>query len=156
MRNIMRGGRFIFIFQFFGRGKQLWRFFGWGKRLRRWRGLWRLRIVMEFEHAGKNPIRDRLGLGWRRELGVGILSHLDRIDVVEVIADDLFDAPRSERRALRALSAQTAVVLHGVSLGLASSVPVEQKLLEKTARLCEEAQPEYWSEHLAFVRGGGV
>jgi uncharacterized protein (UPF0276 family) len=75
---------------------------------------------------------------------------------VEVIADDLFDAPRSERRALRALSAQTTVVLHGVSLGLASSVPVETKLLEKTARLCEEARPEYWSEHLAFVRGGGV
>jgi uncharacterized protein (UPF0276 family) len=105
---------------------------------------------------GKNPIRDRVGLGWRRELAVGILSHLDRIDVVEVIADDLFDAPRGERRALRALAAQTTVVLHGVSLGLASSVPVEKKLLEKTARLCEEARPEYWSEHLAFVRGGGV
>jgi uncharacterized protein (UPF0276 family) len=111
---------------------------------------------MKFRSAGKNTIRDRVGLGWRRELAVGILSHLDRIDIVEVIADDLFDAPRRERRALRALSAQTTVVLHGVSLGLASSVPVETKLLEKTARLCEEVNPEYWSEHLAFVRGGGV
>ena len=111
---------------------------------------------MKFNRAGNNTIQDRVGLGWRPELAVGILSHLDRIDVVEVIADDLFDAPRGERRALRALSAQTAVVLHGVSLGLASSVPVETKLLEKTARLCEEANPEYWSEHLAFVRGGGV
>lgn len=115
---------------------------------------------MKFRNAGENRIqdraRDRVGLGWRRELALGILSHLDRIDVVEVIADDLFDAPRDERRALRALSAQTTMVLHGVSLGLASSVPVEKKLLEKTARLCEEAQPEYWSEHLAFVRGGGV
>jgi uncharacterized protein (UPF0276 family) len=111
---------------------------------------------MKFKSAWKNPIRDRVGLGWRRELAVGILSHLDRIDVVEVIADDLFDAPRGERRALRALAAQTTVVLHGVSLGLASSVPVKTKLLEKTARLCEEVNPEYWSEHLAFVRGGGV
>jgi uncharacterized protein (UPF0276 family) len=104
----------------------------------------------------KNPIRDRVGLGWRRELAVGILSHLDRIDVVEVIADDLFDAPKGERRALRTLAAQTTVVLHGVSLGLASSIPIETKLLEKTARLCEEVTPEYWSEHLAFVRAGGV
>jgi uncharacterized protein (UPF0276 family) len=111
---------------------------------------------MKSRNDGKNPIRDRVGLGWRRELAVGILSHLDRIDVVEVIADDLFDAPRGERRALRALAAQTTVVLHGVSLGLASSVPVEKKLLEKTARLCDESRPEYWSEHLAFVRGGGV
>jgi uncharacterized protein (UPF0276 family) len=100
--------------------------------------------------------RDRVGLGWRRELAVGILSHLDRIDVVEVIADDYFDAKRDERRALRALSAQTTMVLHGISLGLASSVPADEKRLEKTARLCEEVRPEYWSEHLAFVRGGGV
>ncbi len=104
----------------------------------------------------RDRARDRVGLGWRRELALGILSNLDRIDVVEVIADDFFDAPRKERRALRTLSAQTTVVLHGVSLGLASSVPADPKLLEKTARLCEEVAPEYWSEHLAFVRGGGV
>ncbi len=116
--------------------------------------------MIKFKNAGNNPIqdraRDRVGLGWRRELAVGILAHLDRIDVVEVIADDFFDAPRGERRALRTLAAQTTVVLHGVSLGLASAVPVDKKLLEKTARLCEEVSPEYWSEHLAFVRGGGV
>jgi uncharacterized protein len=120
------------------------------------RGLWGLRIVMKFRSAGKNTIQDRVGLGWRGELAVGILSHLDRIDVLEVIADDFFDAPRDERRALRTLAAQTTLVLHGVSLGLASSVPVDTKLLEKTARLCEEVEPEYWSEHLAFVRGGSV
>lgn len=111
---------------------------------------------MENGNAVKNRIQDRVGLGWRSELAVGILSNLDRIDVVEVIADDLFGAPQDERRALRTLSAQTMVVLHGVSLGLASSAPVETKLLEKTARLCEQVAPEYWSEHLAFVRGGGV
>jgi uncharacterized protein len=115
-----------------------------------------VRRVVKFKNAVENPIRDRVGLGWRRELALGVLSHLDRIDVVEVIADDLFDAPRGERRALRTLATQTTVVLHGVSLGLASSIPVETKRLEKTARLCEEVRPEYWSEHLAFVRGGGV
>jgi uncharacterized protein len=99
---------------------------------------------------------DRFGLGWRRELAVGILSHLDRIDVVEVIADDLFDAPRRERRSLRTLAAQTSVVLHGVSLGVASSAPVETERLDKIARLCAEVEPQFWSEHLAFVRGGGI
>lgn len=99
---------------------------------------------------------DRFGLGWRRELAVGILSHLDRIDVVEVMADDLFDAPRRERRSLRTLAAQTSVVLHGVSLGVASSAPVETERLDKIARLCAEVEPQFWSEHLAFVRGGGI
>ncbi len=101
-------------------------------------------------------MKDRFGLSWRRELAAGILAHLDRIDVVEVIADDFFAAPRRERRALRTLAVQVPVVFHGVTLGLASSVAVETKRLEETARLCEEVQPDYWSEHLAFVRGGGI
>jgi uncharacterized protein (UPF0276 family) len=101
-------------------------------------------------------ITDRVGLGWRPKLAAGILSNLDRIDIVEVIADDFFDAPRRERRALRTLAAQTPVSLHGVSLGLASSVPVEPKRLDQMARLCAEVMPVSWSEHLAFVRGGGV
>lgn len=100
--------------------------------------------------------KDRIGLGWRPELAAGILSNLDRIDIVEVIADDFFDAPRRERRALRTLAAQTPVTLHGVSLGLASSVSVETKRLDKMARLCQEVEPASWSEHLAFVRGGGI
>jgi uncharacterized protein (UPF0276 family) len=100
--------------------------------------------------------QDRFGIGWRPRLAAGILSNLDRIDIVEVIADDYFHAARQERRALRTLAAQTAVTLHGVSLGLASAEPVEIKRLEAMARLCEEIVPAFWSEHLAFVRGGGI
>jgi hypothetical protein len=33
---------------------------------------------------------------------------------------------------------------------------VETKLLEKMARLFDEVRPEFWSEHLAFVRAGGI
>ncbi len=99
---------------------------------------------------------DRFGLGWRPRLAAGILANLDRIDIVEVIADDYFRAPRHERRALQTLAAQTPVTLHGVSLGLASAVPVETRRLDDMARLCSEVAPEFWSEHLAFVRGGGI
>ena len=101
-------------------------------------------------------MNDRFGIGWRPELAAGILSNLDRIDIVEVIADDYFDAPRAKRRALKTLAKQVQVVLHGVTLGLASAVAVDKHRLEKTARLIEEVQPEFWSEHLAFVRGGGI
>jgi hypothetical protein len=101
-------------------------------------------------------MNDRFGLGWRPELAAGILSNLDRIDVVEVIADDYFDAPKAKRRALKTLAIQVPVALHGVTLGLASSIAVDSKPLEQTARLVEDIQPEFWSEHLAFVRGGGI
>lgn len=99
---------------------------------------------------------DRFGLGWRRELALEIFAHLDRIDVVEVIAEDFFAASTRARRSLRTLAAQTPVVLHGVSLGLASSVVVEPKRLDQIARLVAEIEPDFWSEHLAFVRGGGI
>ncbi len=101
-------------------------------------------------------VSDRFGLGWRPKLALGILSNLHRIDIVEVIADDYFRASQRERRALRTLAAQTPVTLHGVTLGLASSVPVETKRLDQIARLCADVGPVSWSEHLAFVRGNGI
>ena len=41
-------------------------------------------------------MNDRFGIGWRPELAAGILSNLERIDIVEVIADDYFDAPTDD------------------------------------------------------------
>ena len=99
---------------------------------------------------------DRVGLSWRPELAAGILTNLDRIDIVEVIADDFFDASRNRTAALRTLSAQVPIVLHGITQGLASTAPADPKRLSKMARLVETLRPESWSEHLAFVRGGGI
>jgi uncharacterized protein len=98
----------------------------------------------------------RVGLGWRPELAAGILAHLDRIDVVEVLADNYFNAPRRELDALRALAGQVPVHLHGVGLGLASAYAVDNARLDKMARLIEHVRPAGWSEHLAFVRAAGV
>jgi uncharacterized protein (UPF0276 family) len=98
----------------------------------------------------------RVGIGWRPELAAGIFAHLDRIDVVEVLADNYFKAPRRERDALRALATQVPVQLHGVGLGLASAYAVDTARLDKMARLIEQVRPEGWSEHLAFVRAAGV
>jgi uncharacterized protein len=99
---------------------------------------------------------DRVGLGWRPELAAGVFAHAGRIDLVEVIADDHFESSRAELRALRTLAAQVPVVLHGVSLGLASTEAVDERRLARVARVVAEVEPEFWSEHLAFVRGGGV
>src|SRR5580698_1864505 len=103
----------------------------------------------------RSAIPDRVGLSWRPELAAGILTNLDRIDVVEVIADDYFEQPAHKVRALRTLSAQVPVLLHSVSLGFASTIAVDTRRLDKLARITGMVEPESWSEHLAFVRGGG-
>jgi uncharacterized protein (UPF0276 family) len=75
---------------------------------------------------------------------------------VEVIAEGWLQASRREQGALRTLGAQVPLLLHGVSLGLASAAPVAPARLDAFARLVEAARPVAWSEHLAFVRGGSI
>jgi uncharacterized protein (UPF0276 family) len=99
---------------------------------------------------------DFVGLGWRTELAPSILSNLDQIDVVEVIIDDYFKAPIHKLRSLRTLANQVPVIYHGVGLGLATSFKIDQRRLEKLARVFDYLAPEVWSEHLAFVRAGGI
>jgi uncharacterized protein len=113
-------------------------------------------VVEEVAVAAEvNPVCDRVGIGWRPELARGILANLDRIDVIEVIAED-YARGSARERALRTLAAQAPVVVHGISLGMASTVPVDRKRLARLARLVDRVQPESWSEHLAFVRSGDL
>lgn len=102
------------------------------------------------------PPIDRVGLGWRGALAGSILAHLDRIDALELIAEDWWQAPRSRLAALASLARERPLSLHGVSMGLASAAPVQPQRLDRMARLVAAVQPAGWSEHLAFVRGGGV
>jgi len=99
---------------------------------------------------------DRIGLSWRPALAAGILANLDRIGVVEVMAESCCDAPAATLAAFRALAATTRVVLHATSLGLASTAPVDERALASVARAVERVRPAAWSEHLAFVRAGGI
>lgn len=99
---------------------------------------------------------DRVGLAWRGELAAGILAQIEAIDVLEVVAEDWLRAPRREVAALEDLARTRPLFLHGVSLGLAACAPVDAQRVERIARLIERVRPEGWSEHLAFVRAGGV
>jgi len=103
-----------------------------------------------------NSVKDVVGLGWRPDLASNILDHLDQIDLLEVIADDFYDAPRRKIRALKTLASQLPVVLHGVGMGLASASRAEKHRLHQMASLVDSIAPQFWSEHLAFVRAGGV
>jgi len=99
---------------------------------------------------------DRVGLGWRGELAAGIFTHLDHIDLLEIIADDHFGADARALRPLATLASQVPITLHGVSMGLAGSEAVESRRMDNMARLVEVLRPDSWSEHLAFVRAGGI
>src|SRR5262249_12367738 len=117
---------------------------------------WGLRIMTAAPSPARAASADRFGIGWRPELAAGILAHLDRIDVVELIAEDCLHAPRAARDGLAALGRARPVLLPGVGLGAASTSAVDDARLDALARARDAVEAEAWSEHLAFVRAGGV
>ncbi len=99
---------------------------------------------------------DRFGLTWHPKLAADIVRARDAVDVLEVIPEVAHHATNGDRHFLRTLAREIPVSLHGVSLGLASASRVEDWRLEQMARLVDDVRPESWSEHLAFVRAGGI
>jgi uncharacterized protein len=97
-------------------------------------------------------LTDRVGLGWRPEFGIDILEKIDDIDVLEIVAENCSHLTRSELETFTRLSSQVDLVVHAISLGLASTYSVSKKHLDAVARVVGAINPEAWSEHLAFVR----
>jgi uncharacterized protein (UPF0276 family) len=114
--------------------------------------------VAAAHETGRLPANgsDRFGLTWQPALAAGILAHLDRIDVVEVIAEEQFSASSRAARALETLARQVPLLVHGVALGPASTASVDTRRLDRLARLVDRVQPASWSEHLASVRAGDI
>lgn len=96
-----------------------------------------------------------LGVGWRPELALAIDRRND-LGFVEVLAEDL--DPRGELPAaiLRLRERGVAVVPHGVSLSLGGAEPPDPRRLEALAALAKRFDAPLVSEHLSFVRGGGI
>jgi uncharacterized protein (UPF0276 family) len=96
-----------------------------------------------------------LGLGWRPELALLIERRAD-LGFVEVLAED-FAAAGGIPVALEALRERAvAVVPHGVSLSLGGAELPERARLRAVARLARAVDAPLVSEHLAFVRAGGI
>jgi uncharacterized protein len=94
------------------------------------------------------------GVGWRPELALAI-DRRPGLGFVEVIAEDFFGGPLPpavERLRERGV----AVVPHGIGLSLGGAAPPDPDRLAALAALARRVQAPLVSEHLAFVRAGGV
>ncbi len=102
-----------------------------------------------------------LGIGWRREI-CGVIAGLEGLGFCEVIAESL---PRRGRRRsgvvvpeeLAALVARgISAVPHGISLSLGGAESVESSRIDHLAACARALGSPLVSEHIAFVRAGGV
>ncbi|MEN4396914.1 DUF692 domain-containing protein [Mycolicibacterium senegalense] len=103
------------------------------------------------------PSLGDLGIGWRREIA-GVIDDL-RPGFCEVIAESI---PLRHRRArpepaLAGLVARgVPVIPHGVALSLGGTEPVQPKRVRRLAACARALGAPVVSEHIAFVRAGGV
>jgi uncharacterized protein (UPF0276 family) len=94
------------------------------------------------------------GIGWRPELALAIDRRAD-LGFIELIAEDFFHGPLpAEVENLRSRGVQ--IVPHAISLSLGGAEPPDRKRLAALARLAERVTAPLVSEHLSFVRAGGL
>jgi uncharacterized protein (UPF0276 family) len=96
-----------------------------------------------------------LGIGWRPELALAIDRRPD-LGFVEILAEDLCSHGPLPAPVERLRQRGVPLIPHGVSLSLGGAEPPDRHALAHLARLAERVAAPLVSEHLAFVRAGGV
>ncbi|MGH8898892.1 MAG: DUF692 domain-containing protein [Egibacteraceae bacterium] len=95
----------------------------------------------------------RLGVGWRPELAAFVERRRD-LGFVEVIAENV---PHTVPPALDRLHRRGVTVIpHGVTLSLGGAEEPDPKRVVRLTALAERFDAPLVSEHIAFVRSGGL
>jgi uncharacterized protein (UPF0276 family) len=95
-----------------------------------------------------------IGIGWRPELALAI-DRRPGLGFVELIAEDFVRGPLPE--PIEALMERSVPLIpHGISLSLGGAEPPSPARLAALARLAEKVGAPLVSEHLSFVRAGGL
>ncbi|MFI6230843.1 DUF692 domain-containing protein [Micromonospora echinospora] len=96
-----------------------------------------------------------VGIGWRPEIA-GFVADLPGLRFVEVIAESVAPAGPPPDGLAEVRAAGVTVVPHGVRLSLGGAEPVEPARVDHLARVADLLDAPLVSEHIAFVRAGGV
>jgi uncharacterized protein len=78
------------------------------------------------------------------------------VDWFEIISENFLDNEGYGRAVLEHVRARRPVVMHGVSLSIGSTDPLNLTYLDKLRRLADEIAPLWVSDHLCWTGVGGV
>ncbi|HEX7746650.1 MAG TPA: DUF692 domain-containing protein, partial [Micromonosporaceae bacterium] len=96
-----------------------------------------------------------VGIGWRPEIS-GFVADLPGLRFVEVIAESLSATGPVPDELTGLRKKGVTVVPHGVKLSLGGAEPVDPVRVGHLARVADLVGAPLVSEHIAFVRAGGV
>ena len=92
-----------------------------------------------------------LGLGLRHQHFAHILNAWPEIDWFEAISENFMDSGGRPRHVIRRIADRYPVVLHGVSMSIGSTDPLNLDYLAKLRALADEVQPQWVSDHLCWT-----
>ena len=95
------------------------------------------------------------GLGLRPPFYEAAAAGTAPVDWWEVISENFMVEGGNPRRVLRAARAHRPIVLHGVSMSLGSTDPLDDRYLDRLAALAAELEPAWISDHLCWSSFGG-
>ena len=96
-----------------------------------------------------------LGVGWRGELAL-LIDRRQDLGFVEMIAEGLNPRAPIPAPVQRLLDRGTTIIPHGLTLSLGGAEPPDLRRLEHLDKLAVMLDAPLVSEHLAFVRAGGI
>ena len=96
-----------------------------------------------------------VGIGWRPEIA-GFVAGLPGLRFAEVVAESVHAHGDLPSGLTQLLDRGVTVIPHGVRLSLGGAEPVEAARLEHFAAAARRLAAPLVSEHIAFVRAGGV
>lgn len=101
------------------------------------------------------------GVGLRSQHYPYIMSHLDQgaslgVDWFEIISENYIDNHGYGRYVLDKLKEQYPLVMHGVSMNIGSSDPLNFEYLSKLKTLSEFVKPQLISDHLCWTGLAGL
>lgn len=99
---------------------------------------------------------DALGLGLRLPHFKYVLEHVPSVDYFEIIADNFFGASPVLRAQLDRIAAHYPIAVHGVGLNLLGHEPLDDDYLDALARLADELDAPFVTDHLCWTGAHGI
>ncbi|WP_244505584.1 DUF692 domain-containing protein [Methyloceanibacter stevinii] len=96
------------------------------------------------------------GLGLRPEHYDEILSGDPNVDWFEVISENYMIPGGKPLRVLDEIAERYPIVMHGVSLSIASTAPLDMEYLTELKTLADRVEPKWISDHLCWTGVHGV
>lgn len=92
-----------------------------------------------------------LGVGLRSAHFEHILKHQPAVDWFEVISENYIDSQGRPRYVLQQIAERYPIVMHGVSLSIGATDPLDFKYLGKLKRLAKEVKAHWISDHICWT-----